>query len=195
MNTIRRFSTKAQNSCITGRASRILNNLEFDHADIFPDLASIETQFHYLLRTIPGNGLVVFNAGDGNLQNVLRRGCWTPQESFALAEADWTAKHVAADGSSFNIAYRGKIAGMVEWEMLGLHNVQNALAAVAAAHHVGVEPRLAAEALIRFQGVKRRLEVRARTGGITVYDDLPIIPPPSAPPWKDCASASAANAS
>ncbi len=150
----------------------ILNNLEFDHADIFPDLASIETQFHYLLRTIPGNGLIVFNSADASLQDVLRRGCWTPQESFALADADWTAKHVSADGSTFNFTYHGKFAGMVEWEMLGMHNVQNALAAIAAAHRVGVEPRLAAEALIRFQGVKRRLEVRARTGGVTVYDDF-----------------------
>lgn len=150
----------------------ILNNLEYDHADIFPDLASIETQFQYLLRTVPGNGLIVVNGADTNLQRVLKQGCWTPLETFALAEADWTAKHVSGDGGTFNVTYRGKIAAMVEWEMLGLHNVQNALAAVAAAQHVGVEPRQAAEALIRFQGVKRRLEVRARTDGVTVYDDF-----------------------
>jgi UDP-N-acetylmuramate: L-alanyl-gamma-D-glutamyl-meso-diaminopimelate ligase len=150
----------------------ILNNLEYDHADIYPDLASIETQFQYLLRTVPGNGLIISNAADLNLQRVFQRGCWTPQETFALADADWTAKHVSEDGASFNVTYRGKIAGMVEWEMLGLHNVQNALAAIAAARAVGVEPRLAAEALIRFQGVKRRLEIRARVGGVTVYDDF-----------------------
>lgn len=150
----------------------ILNNLEYDHADIFPDLASIETQFQYLLRTVPGNGLIVANAADANLQRVMQRGCWTPLESFALADADWTAKHVSNDGSSFNVTYRGKIAAMVQWEMLGMHNVQNALAAIAAAHTVGVEPRLAAEALIRFQGVKRRLEIRARVNGVTVYDDF-----------------------
>ncbi|MHB8404649.1 MAG: UDP-N-acetylmuramate:L-alanyl-gamma-D-glutamyl-meso-diaminopimelate ligase [Gammaproteobacteria bacterium] len=150
----------------------ILNNLEYDHADIFPDLASIETQFQYLLRTVPGNGLIVANGADTNLQRVLKQGCWTPLETFALAEADWTAKHVSGDGGTFNVTHRGKIAAMVEWEMLGLHNVQNALAAIAAAHHVGVEPRQAAEALIRFQGVKRRLEVRAHTGGVAVYDDF-----------------------
>ncbi len=150
----------------------ILNNLEYDHADIFPDLASIETQFQYLLRTVPGNGLIVANATDLNLQRVFQRGCWTPQESFALANADWSAKHVSKDGASFNVSYRGKIAGMVEWEMLGLHNVQNALAAIAAARAVGVEPRLAAEALIRFQGVKRRLEIRARINGAIIYDDF-----------------------
>jgi len=150
----------------------ILNNLEFDHADIFPDLASIETQFQYLLRTVPGNGLIVCNAADVNLQRVFQHGCWTPQETFALADADWTAKHVSNDGSTFNVTYRGKIAAMVEWEMLGLHNIQNALAAIAAARAVGVEPRLAAEALIRFQGVKRRLEIRAHVNGVTVYDDF-----------------------
>ncbi|MGA9856128.1 MAG: UDP-N-acetylmuramate:L-alanyl-gamma-D-glutamyl-meso-diaminopimelate ligase [Gammaproteobacteria bacterium] len=150
----------------------ILNNLEYDHADIFPDLASIETQFQYLLRTIPGNGLIVLNAADANLQRVFQHGCWTPQETFALADADWTAKHVSSDGSTFNVTYHGKIAAMVEWEMLGLHNIQNALAAIATAHAVGIEPRLAAEALIRFQGVKRRLEIRARVNGVTVYDDF-----------------------
>ena len=150
----------------------ILNNLEYDHADIFPDLASIETQFQYLLRTVPGNGLIVVNGADANLQRVLQQGCWTPLETFALAEADWTAKHVSGGGSTFNVTHRGKIAAMVEWEMLGLHNVQNALAAIAAAHRAGVEPRLAAEALIRFQGVKRRLEVRAQIDGVTVYDDF-----------------------
>jgi len=150
----------------------ILNNLEYDHADIFPDLASIETQFQYLLRTISGNGLIVFNAADANLQRVFQHGCWTPQETFALADADWTAKHVSDDGSTFNVAYRGKIVAMVEWELLGMHNVQNALAAIAAARAVGVEPRLAAEALIRFQGVKRRLEICAHVNGVTVYDDF-----------------------
>ncbi|MDE2196243.1 MAG: UDP-N-acetylmuramate:L-alanyl-gamma-D-glutamyl-meso-diaminopimelate ligase [Gammaproteobacteria bacterium] len=150
----------------------ILNNLEYDHADIFPDLASIETQFHYLVRTIPGNGLIVTNGADANLQHVLEKGCWTRRESFALAAADWTARHVAADGSAFNISHGGKTVATVQWKLLGLHNVQNALAAVVAAQHAGVEPWRAAEALIRFQGVKRRLEVRAQVGGVTVYDDF-----------------------
>ncbi len=150
----------------------ILNNLEYDHADIFPDLASIETQFHYLVRGIPGNGLIVVNGADANLARVLEKGCWTPRETFALTDADWAARHVSADGSTFNVIHDGKTAATVEWELLGLHNVQNALAAIAAAGHAGVEPRQAAEALIRFQGVKRRLEVRAQIDGVTVYDDF-----------------------
>ena len=150
----------------------ILNNLEYDHADIFPDLASIETQFHYLVRTVPGNGLIVTNGADANLQRVLEKGCWTRQESFALAAADWSARHVAGDGSTFNICHDGKTVATVQWKLLGLHNVQNALAAIAAAQHAGVEPWRAAEALIRFQGVKRRLEVRAQVDGVTVYDDF-----------------------
>lgn len=150
----------------------VLNNLEYDHADIFPDLASIESQFHYLMRTIPGNGLVMINGADVNLHAVIEKGCWTPRETFALTDADWTARHISGDGGTFNVLYHGKTVGTVEWELLGLHNVQNALAAIAAAHHVGVEPRQAAEALIRFQGVKRRLEVRGRIDGVTVYDDF-----------------------
>jgi UDP-N-acetylmuramate: L-alanyl-gamma-D-glutamyl-meso-diaminopimelate ligase len=150
----------------------ILNNLEYDHADIFPDLESIETQFQNLLRTIPGNGLIIVNSADANLQRVLGRGCWTPTETFALTEADWTARHISEDGGSFNVTQRGKIAAMVEWELLGLHNVQNALAAMAAAQHAGVQPSQAAEALIRFLGVKRRLEVRGQVDGVTVYDDF-----------------------
>lgn len=150
----------------------ILNNLEYDHADIFPDLASIETQFHYLMRGVPGNGLIVVNGADANLARVLEKGCWTPRETFALTDADWAARHVSADGSTFNVIHDGKTAATVEWELLGLHNVQNALAAIAAARHAGVEPRQAAEALIRFQGVKRRLEVRAQIDGVTIYDDF-----------------------
>ncbi|MGH8282886.1 MAG: UDP-N-acetylmuramate:L-alanyl-gamma-D-glutamyl-meso-diaminopimelate ligase [Gammaproteobacteria bacterium] len=150
----------------------VLNNLEYDHADIFPDLASIETQFHHLLRTVPGNGLIVVNGADDNLQRVIEKGCWTPRETFALEGADWTARHISGDGGTFNVMYHGKTAAAVEWDLLGLHNVQNALAAIAAAQHVGVEPRQAAEALVRFQGVKRRLEVRGRIGGVTVYDDF-----------------------
>ncbi|MGH8278504.1 MAG: UDP-N-acetylmuramate:L-alanyl-gamma-D-glutamyl-meso-diaminopimelate ligase [Gammaproteobacteria bacterium] len=150
----------------------VLNNLEYDHADIFPDLASIQTQFHYLVRTVPGNGRIVVNGNDAALKEVLARGCWTPRETFALDDGDWSARHVADDGSSFTVCHAGKTAARVEWEQIGRHNVMNALAAVAAANHVGVHPSQAAEALIRFRGVKRRLEVRARVGGITVYDDF-----------------------
>ncbi|MGH8373533.1 MAG: UDP-N-acetylmuramate:L-alanyl-gamma-D-glutamyl-meso-diaminopimelate ligase [Gammaproteobacteria bacterium] len=150
----------------------ILNNLEYDHADIFPDLASIETQFHYLIRSVPGNGLLVINGADRNLARVLERGCWTPCESFALANGDWAVTDLSPDGSAFVVLHQGKRAGAVQWNLLGAHNVQNALAAIAAARHAGVSPELAAEALSRFQGVKRRLEVRAQVDGVTVYDDF-----------------------
>lgn len=150
----------------------ILNNLEYDHADIFPDLASIQMQFHYLVRTVPPNGQIVVNGADAALKAVLDRGCWTSRETFSLAEADWTARHVVEDGSRFTVSYGGKTAAMVEWEQIGQHNVMNALAAMAAAHQAGVHPSQAAEALIRFRGVKRRLEVRGQVGGITVYDDF-----------------------
>jgi UDP-N-acetylmuramate: L-alanyl-gamma-D-glutamyl-meso-diaminopimelate ligase len=148
----------------------ILNNLEFDHADIFPDLAAIETQFHYLVRSVPGNGLLVVNGADAALQRVLQRGCWTPQESFG--SGDWRAADMQADGSSFDVLYEDKKVTRVEWSLLGTHNVHNALAAMAAAQHAGVAPARAAEALAAFKGVKRRLEVRAKVDGVTVYDDF-----------------------
>lgn len=150
----------------------ILNNLEYDHADIFPDLASIETQFHYLVRTVPGNGLLVVNGSDQNLVRVLDKGCWTPRQSFALEEGDWSVARMAADGSAFDVLHQGRPAGTVNWGLLGLHNVRNALAAIAAAQHVSVSPETAAAALSRFQGVKRRLEIRAQVDGVTVYDDF-----------------------
>ena len=150
----------------------VLNNLEYDHADIFPDLASIETQFHYLLRSVPGNGLVLVNGADANLARVLARGVWTPRQSFGAPAADWRAEGAAADGSAFHVLHDGKKVARVEWGLLGAHNVSNALAAMAAANHVGVTPAAAAAALGSFQGVKRRLEVRARVDGVTVYDDF-----------------------
>ena len=150
----------------------VLNNLEYDHADIFPDLASIENQFHYLVRTVPGNGLLVVNGADGNLRRVLERGCWTPQQCFGAAGADWQAGAAAPDGSAFDVLLRGKKVATVRWNLLGQHNVLNALAAIAAAAHAGVAPEQAAAALGRFQGVKRRLEVRAAVDGVTVYDDF-----------------------
>ena len=150
----------------------VLNNLEYDHADIFPDLASIETQFHYLVRTLPGNGLLVVNGADKNLVRVIERGCWTPRETFGPASADWQAVDIAPDGSRFAVRYAGKKMAGVHWGMLGMHNVQNALAAMAAAAHVGVSAERAAAALSVFQGVKRRLEIRAEVDGVTVYDDF-----------------------
>ena len=150
----------------------VLNNLEYDHADIFPDLASIENQFHYFLRTVPGNGLLVVNGADANLARVLQRGAWTPRQTFGAAGADWQATDMAADGSAFDVLHQGRKIASVKWNLLGQHNVMNALAAMAATAHVGVAPARTAEALARFQGVKRRLEVRARIDGITVYDDF-----------------------
>jgi len=152
----------------------VLNNLEYDHADIFPDLAAIETQFHHLVRTVPGNGLIVSNGGDANLARVLARGCWTPVEQVsALAgNARWQAVLRSADGSRFDVVQDGQVAGTVNWSQLGEHNVHNALAAVAAARHAGVPVSQSAAALSEFQGVRRRLEVRGTAAGVTVYDDF-----------------------
>jgi UDP-N-acetylmuramate: L-alanyl-gamma-D-glutamyl-meso-diaminopimelate ligase len=147
----------------------ILNNLEFDHADIFPDLAAIETQFHHLVRTVPGNGLIVSNGSDENLQRVLTRGCWTPIERFGVANG-WQAGARHADG--FDVLFNGVMQGRVRWDLLGEHNVANALAAIAAARHAGVPAKMAIEALATFKNVKRRMEVKGVAGGITVYDDF-----------------------
>ncbi len=149
----------------------ILNNLEYDHADIFPDIGAIETQFHHLVRTVPGIGRVIFNADEASLQRVLKRGCWSEKESFGSAEgADWTmAEH--ADGS-FDVFFQGAQAATVHWQLTGKHNRANALAAIAAARHVGVPIEVAAKALESFQSVKRRMEVRGTVNGVTVYDDF-----------------------
>jgi UDP-N-acetylmuramate: L-alanyl-gamma-D-glutamyl-meso-diaminopimelate ligase len=147
----------------------ILNNLEFDHADIFADLAAIETQFHHLVRTVPGNGLIVSNGGDANLERVLARGCWTPVERHGVGNG-WQAGERYSDG--FDVRFGGALQGRVRWELLGEHNVANALAAVAAARHAGVPAALATEALATFKNVKRRMEVKGTVNGITVYDDF-----------------------
>lgn len=148
----------------------ILNNLEYDHADIFPDLASIETQFHHLLRTVPSQGRVIFPADDTNLQRVVARGCWTPTETFGPGGA-WQAGGEPQSGR-FDVLHQNKLAGTVNWSQTGSHNQRNALAAIAAAAHVGVEPARAIEALNGFRGVKRRMEVRGVVNDITVYDDF-----------------------
>jgi UDP-N-acetylmuramate: L-alanyl-gamma-D-glutamyl-meso-diaminopimelate ligase len=147
----------------------ILNNLEYDHADIFPDLAAIETQFHHLVRTIPGSGLVVANGREASLDRVLARGCWTTVERFGT-EAGWRADPVTA--TAFDVGFQGHRLGRVEWDLVGEHNRLNALAALAAARHVGIAPAVAMEGLSRFRNVKRRLEVRGTVNGITVYDDF-----------------------
>ena len=151
----------------------ILNNLEYDHADIFPDVVAIQRQFHHLVRTVPGNGRLIVNGEDERLREVLAMGCWTPVERFAMSgDFEWTPRLLAADGSRFAVCHRGVEVGIVEWGLLGAHNVMNALAAIAAAHAVGVEPATAITALASFRSVKRRLEVLGSARGITVYDDF-----------------------
>jgi len=153
----------------------VLNNLEYDHADIYPDVAAIQQQFHLLMRTVPGSGRVIVNAAEPRLGEVLERGCWTPREGFSAragVAADWTAVLSAADGSAFEVLFAGEAVARVEWPMIGLHNVDNALAAMAAARHAGVAPEAAAAALAAFRGVKRRMEVRGVVAGVTVYDDF-----------------------
>ena len=147
----------------------ILNNLEFDHADIFPDLAAIETQFHHLVRIIPGNGLIVSNGTDRALERVLARGSWTPVERFLSADG-WQVGEW--DRYGFEVLLRGVPQGSVNWPLSGAHNRANALAAIAAARHCGVPSRAAIAALGRFTSVKRRMEVRGMVRGITVYDDF-----------------------
>jgi UDP-N-acetylmuramate: L-alanyl-gamma-D-glutamyl-meso-diaminopimelate ligase len=147
----------------------ILNNLEFDHADIFPDLAAIETQFHHFVRMLPASARIVANGADAALARVLARGCWSELERFDVADG-WSSR--PAGGESFDVLWQGAAAGRVERTMTGDHNRSNALAAIAAARHVGVEPRVAIEALGRFGGVKRRMETRGVVRGVTVYDDF-----------------------
>jgi UDP-N-acetylmuramate: L-alanyl-gamma-D-glutamyl-meso-diaminopimelate ligase len=147
----------------------ILNNLEYDHADIFPDLAAIETQFHHLVRIVPGNGLIVADGREDSLRRVLARGCWTPVEYLGVDEG-WNARP-AADGS-FEVLLRGQPQGVLRWELLGAHNTSNALATLGAARHAGVPVPLGIEGLTRFRNVKRRLEVRGTVRGVTVYDDF-----------------------
>ncbi|MAM71759.1 MAG: UDP-N-acetylmuramate:L-alanyl-gamma-D-glutamyl-meso-diaminopimelate ligase [Gammaproteobacteria bacterium] len=152
----------------------IAGNLEFDHADIFADLQAIQTQFHHLVKIIPQNGLIISPFGNANLQEVFDRGVWSPQQTFSLDktdDADWHAALLDEDGSSFRLTYAGESA-QVEWSLLGQHNVQNALAAVAAAAHAGVSLAQSCAALNEFAGVKRRLEDLGEFGGVRVYDDF-----------------------
>lgn len=146
----------------------ILNNLEFDHADIFDDLAAIERQFHHLVRTIPASGRVVYNATEVSLKRVLTKGCWSESASFGPG-GDWQALGAHDD---FQVLWHGAPVGHVGWNLTGAHNQMNALAAIAAAQHVGVAPQLAGEALGQFQSVKRRMEIRGSAAGLTVYDDF-----------------------
>jgi UDP-N-acetylmuramate: L-alanyl-gamma-D-glutamyl-meso-diaminopimelate ligase len=150
----------------------ILNNLEFDHADIFTDLEDIKKQFHQLIRTVPSNGLIVTPANETAIADVIQRGCWTPVEYTGQPKGMWQVTDVAADGSAFTVLQQGSAVAAVKWNLLGLHNVANALAAIAAAHHAGVKPATAAAALQEFINTKRRMEVKGSARGITVYDDF-----------------------
>ncbi|GAB2538090.1 UDP-N-acetylmuramate:L-alanyl-gamma-D-glutamyl-meso-diaminopimelate ligase [Simplicispira piscis] len=147
----------------------VLNNLEFDHADIFDDLAAIERQFHHLVRTVPPSGCVVVNGLEESLVRVLHQGCWSDVRSFGAAVSDFAAQ---GEPGAFDVMHHGTCVARVEWNLTGTHNQLNALAAIAAAHHVGVTPAVAAAALARFQNVRRRMELRGTVRGIAVYDDF-----------------------
>ena len=153
----------------------ILNNLEFDHADIFDDLGAIQKQFHHLVRCVPGDGCIVYRHGVAAIDETLARGCWTPATSFGLGEAsaaNWRGELLAADGSAFRLcADRGEPVD-IHWPYCGEHNVENAITAIAAARHVGVAPGIAAQAMAEFGGVRRRLELLGRPGEVAVYDDF-----------------------
>ena len=147
----------------------VLNNIEFDHADIFLDLAAIETQFHHFVRTIPGSGKLIVNGADPAIDRVLARGCWTSVERFGVADG-WNASAVGP--GRFEVFNRGGLAGLLRWELQGEHNLQNALAAIAAAHAAGVDPARAVESLAGFKGVRRRMELRGTVAGVAVWDDF-----------------------
>ncbi|WP_028299807.1 UDP-N-acetylmuramate:L-alanyl-gamma-D-glutamyl-meso-diaminopimelate ligase [Oceanospirillum beijerinckii] len=154
----------------------VMNNLEFDHADIFPDLDAIQRQFHHLVRTVPSEGLIIHQNNQA-LSEVLDMGCWTDSQSIALnpsvaSEDDWQATLLKADGSRFKVLFKGEEVGEVNWSLSGQHNVANALAAIAAARHVGITPEIAAQGLSEFQNVKRRMELRGEVNGVRVYDDF-----------------------
>lgn len=152
----------------------VLNNLEFDHADIFADLNAIQTQFHHLVRTVPENGLLITPADCPALDDVIERGCWTPQETigFSADNQGWGVALVAADGSEFDVFWQGECVGRVQWALTGQHNVANGMAAIAAARHCGMRIDDAIQSLCKFDGVKRRMEVLGQPNGVTVYDDF-----------------------
>ena len=151
----------------------IMNNLEFDHADIFADLGAIQTQFHHLVRTVPGNGLILAPQDDANIQQVLSRGCWTPVESVGHTEdCSWRIVTHNAEASEYEILVDNQSQGCVEWPLIGLHNAHNGVMAIAAARHAGVPVKLGIEALGQFRNVKRRMEIVTQQHGITVYDDF-----------------------
>ncbi|CDT34530.1 UDP-N-acetylmuramate:L-alanyl-gamma-D-glutamyl-meso-diaminopimelate ligase [Vibrio coralliirubri] len=149
----------------------VMNNLEFDHADIFDDLEAIKRQFHHLVRTVPSNGRIFSPKQDTAIQDVLARGCWSETESSG-EQGDWDAKKLVKDGSQFEVYFQNECVGTVNWDLVGDHNVNNALMAIAAARHVGVTPDLACESLATFINTKRRLEFKGEVAGVSVYDDF-----------------------
>lgn len=149
----------------------ILNNLEYDHADIFPNLAAIERQFHHLVRTIPSKGLIIYPNSEKALQRVLQMGCWTPIQTTGQGE-DWQANLLVADGTKFEVYFQQQLCGIVNWSLTGQHNINNALACIAAAHHINITPEQAINALNQFKNVKRRMEKIAEINEITLYDDF-----------------------
>lgn len=149
----------------------ILNNLEYDHADIYASLEEIQKQFHYALRRVPNNGLIIYPKGDPHLQTVLEQGCWTPSTTIGL-EADWSYRLTHIDGSQFEVIHQGETKGCVDWSSLGIHNVYNALSAIAAANHIGIRPEDAICYLKDFQGVKRQLDIIGNINNTFIYDDF-----------------------
>ena len=147
----------------------VINNLEFDHADIFADLGAIQTQFHHLVRMVPENGLILTPNNTPTIEDMLKKGCWSSRQSLGK---EWHAELLKKDGSEFNVLHNGVIVGTVAWSLLGQHNVDNALMAIAAAHHAGVTLPDAIEALSFFKNVKRRMEVKGEVNNITLYDDF-----------------------
>ncbi|MCL4112385.1 UNVERIFIED_CONTAM: hypothetical protein GTU68_007223 [Idotea baltica] len=149
----------------------IINNLEYDHADIFPNLDAIKTQFHHLIRIVPEKGLVVVNNEEPNIHDVLDKGCWTPQEDNKDTKG-WSSSYLNPDGSEFKVFFDSEYQGTVNWALLGKHNVSNAISAIAAARHVGVPVEHAIDSLSEFKGIKRRMELRGKVNNICVYDDF-----------------------
>ncbi|MFT5789055.1 MAG: UDP-N-acetylmuramate: L-alanyl-gamma-D-glutamyl-meso-diaminopimelate ligase [Shewanella sp.] len=152
----------------------VINNLEFDHADIFDDLKAIQRQFNHVIRTVPGEGKVIWPADAISVQQVIALGCWSEQETYHLKAATqgWYAKNLSDDAHQFEVYFNGELQGVVDWELIGQHNIENAVMAIAAARHVGVKPDAAIEALVKFAPPKRRMELIGSIDGIEVYDDF-----------------------
>ncbi|WP_439097702.1 glutamate ligase domain-containing protein [Methylocucumis oryzae] len=173
MSMIRRFFDKRSKFVHYRPKTAILNNLEYDHADIFPDLAAIKKQFHHLVRTVPRSGCIIAPIDDDNIADVLSMGCWSERKTTGLSSAaDWYADKLKPDGSQFMVYHQSRSMGQVNWALTGDHNVRNALSALAAACRVGVNPEAAISALSAFQNVKRRMEVIFKTDNTVIYDDF-----------------------